>query len=323
MSRQRNEPNDPTMELLDYEPSEAGTSEDDKGEIRTETNPNGVDFSEWDAPKQEKAAKDWINSTYTELTHSNFRKLSEGKDYSVRTARKAVMRAFPGKRTINDLRESEQLAVAVFAYEGVNASLNRLEEIYKLSTDTLRFARDTYQDLIEQYEGAIDQEQLYDAVDRYQDENATRIKDGNEELKWDIPTGSEEYERQKEIVENYFAQNPNAGAEEVLNNTDAKLEATRINSIKGNMTKHGRFDNHNNETDTQNADIADLKTRMDKMQDALESIYEYTHEMQKNVYPSTSNTTAIDEDIAYKIIADEELTSEERRQIFDAVVGDQ
>lgn len=130
---------------------------------------------------------------------------------------------------------------------------------------------------------------------------------------------SEEIEREKEKVREYYRQNPDAGANEAKEATGVSLPKQSVASLKQYAVDEP------NEAEI--AEVEQLETRLQsveeaiaEMQDYLHTMQQYMNEVEEVIGTNQSLGAEIDRNTAYKIVAGEMLTDEERRQVFDAVI---
>lgn len=216
---------DMTQELLDHEPAVAGTSEDDKGEVKTESWPSEMPKSEF-TDKQQQIVKDWVRSNRQKLTLESMREFSEGRDYTHKTARKTIMRAFPDKRDISDLTRSERFCIGILAYEGVDSRISELEDKYPISGSSLHEAKFAFPDLIEQYEGEIDEEMLQNEADKYRED----VYQKQQKL-----TSNKDWSEEKRQIRDLLLENPSMSREEIRRQVGTDIPRSVLSGTIGGV----------------------------------------------------------------------------------------
>lgn len=238
MSRQRNEPNDPSAELAGYDlDNSEGTSPSDTGEVTTEAWPSNVDKNDFNETGQ-KIVRRWVQSHWEKPTTEAISSFAETiDDASIETVRKNVLKAQQHKIREDYIRPSERLAIQILAYED-DRNPKEIAKEYPISYQVLQISNYAFGKIIDSQDPSISK--VKEEVERY--------KNG--------PTSSgsttddtSEYEKAREDLMEYFINNQDADAHDAIAAVDYDPNWQSVNSLRSNLIKHGKMQPDDSETE--------------------------------------------------------------------------
>lgn len=154
----------------------AGTTEDDLFDESADWLPRDMNESDF-TRKQKQALRAYLS--HSDRESATPAKIAENHDFSKETARRAIHKAFPNSRGIDDLTDSRRLAIKILAYEGKNQPQNKLAENYPLSMRAFGEAKRVYGDLVAETQ-PIGKDQLNTAVKEYRNNHPAASQEKSE-----------------------------------------------------------------------------------------------------------------------------------------------
>lgn len=245
MSRQRNDPDDPSAKLAEYDFTKSdGSSPDDEGKVETDGWPDGVDKDEFRDSGKEIVPM-WVRSKYKEPSKENLRRfIAEQDERSGPTIRINVLKAYQHQLRKSHLTNAERLSIAILAYEQ-SSEYSELAKKYPLSKQSLRRAAYAFDEIIDIQSGKVTEERLENEIQRYK-EKSNQYSDWNNSLKSAYDAEDEtEFEKAREDLIEYFKQNPNGEATEAIAATEYNPTEQQVNGLYANLVKHGDIDPDN------------------------------------------------------------------------------
>lgn len=180
MSKQRNEPSDPSALLAGYDFSKSDGHGVEDGDVSTMAWPSNIKKEDFNQSGLEIVPK-WVNSQYTEPTMQNIKDFSESVDnYVEATVRINVLKANQEKLKEGHLKDSERFCIAILAYEQME-DLGKLEGKYPISRESLRRARYAFDNIIEARSGDITKEKMDSETERYMNSTSRAVAEGVQE----------------------------------------------------------------------------------------------------------------------------------------------
>lgn len=221
----------------------------------------------------------------------------------------------------DDHGDEETIAIPSFLDEG-EYSTEQLEKIQ----NAILHPDETLKDICEQFGYHYPRTSTFLA--RFRREHEEELREAGLYEKLSYPRGgsqaSEERDAKepaKDRVREYYRNNPDASGAEVIENVDiGDLSKNQVCGLKAGVVRKGAgkpADDSGEEPDEATADAA-----ADELLDHIEAMREDIQYLMEAVESDGSATPiGVSEDALFKIVAGQELSEQERREVFDAVVG--
>jgi hypothetical protein len=167
-------PLDFTMKSIGEEKGESlsGSSDDDLYDEKTEILPKHIDGGSLNQDVWEIV--NWYLAN-ADRENPDFNKIAENVDSSTTTVKRWIHKIFQNDRGIDDVSDGKKLGIAILSHHGLDCDVGKIQEDYPISEATIRNTKKTYPDLVKEFEGEFDKNDLDEASEAYKSTNSYKM----------------------------------------------------------------------------------------------------------------------------------------------------